>query len=112
MKKLLVASLVAGAFLITGNVFAANGKAIFQSKGCTTCHNPTKDQLAAGLGPSLKQVAAKYKGDEAGLVNFLSNKGKPRVAPDKFPIMQGQLGMLAGTPKGDLKAIAKFILSH
>lgn len=112
MKKFLVASLVAGSLFATSNLFAADGKALFANKGCTACHNPTKDQLAAGLGPSLKQVSTAYKGDEAGLVAFLSSKGKAKVAPAQFPIMQGQLAMLQGTSKGDLTALAKYIMSN
>ncbi len=92
--------------------FAASGKSKFTSKGCTACHHPSKDQLAMGLGSSLKMISVKYKGDKAGLVAFLQGKGKPRVAPQGYPIMRGQLARLSGMGKSDLNAIADFILNR
>lgn len=110
MRKFGIAALLF-ASVFAGSVFA-DGKALFASNGCTACHNPTKDQLSMGLGPSLKMVAAKYKGDDKGLVEFLQGKGKPRVAPEKYATMQGQIAMVKGKPEAELKDIAKFILSH
>lgn len=111
MKKLVIASVLAVSFAFAGSL-TAGGEATFKTKGCTACHHATKDQLAMGLGPSLKQIAAAYKGDKAGLVSFLQGKGKARVAPEKYAIMQGQLAMLAGMNKGQLTSLATYILKH
>ncbi|HIQ49523.1 MAG TPA: c-type cytochrome, partial [Aquifex aeolicus] len=48
MKKLILAGL-----LVAGVSLAADGKAIFQSKGCASCHQPAVDTV----GPSLKKIA-------------------------------------------------------
>ncbi|WP_461832619.1 c-type cytochrome [Aquifex sp.] len=103
MKKLLLA----GVFL-AGTVFAADGKAIFQSKGCTSCHQPSVDTV----GPSLKKIAQVYGNDVEGLVKFLKGEAQPKVDPPKFPIMKAQLTMLKGLSDAELKALAEFILSH
>lgn len=110
MKKVGVAVLVTG--LVFGGSLFADGKADFNASGCSACHNPKKDQLAMGLGPSLKMIAEKYKGDEAGMVAFLKGQGKPRVAPEKFATMQGQIATTKTWPDAKLNDVAKFILSN
>jgi len=115
MKKI-VSIVITLALTATASVYAdaAAGEHIYKKKGCSSCHHPTKDQLAMGMGPSYQQVSAKYKaaGGKAALVNFLAGKGKPIVAPAKFSTMKGQLRTtkkLSDAQRGDL---ADFILSH
>jgi cytochrome c len=53
MNKMLIK--ITGIFLIlsiSGIYANPNGKNIFNSKGCTACHQPNAD----ALGPSLKQI--------------------------------------------------------
>ncbi len=107
MKKLLF-SIVSGIFLISSFSLAADGKAIFQSKGCASCHNPTVDTV----GPSLKKIAAAYKGKEDELIAFLKGQHKAIVDPAKFPIMMSQLNVTKKLTDEELKALADFILSH
>jgi cytochrome c551/c552 len=115
MKKLitLVLSL---AFVTTGSVYAdkAAGEKLYKAKGCSSCHHPTKDQLASGMGPSYQQVSAAYKkgAGKAGLEKFMKGEGEAIVAPEKASIMKGQLKVtkkLTDAQRGD---IADFILSH
>ena len=107
MKKVIMA-VVMGAVISVGGAFAADGKAVFQSKGCTACHNPTVDTV----GPSLKKIAKAYAGKEQQLIEFLKGHGKAIVDPAKFPIMQPQLNQLKSLSDAELKALAEFILSH
>ncbi len=101
-------------FTIFGIVFmvsvsmAADGKAIFQSKGCSSCHNPTVETV----GPPLKKIAEAYKGKEEDLIKFLKGHGKAIVEPSKFPIMMSQLNVTKQLSDEELKALAEFILSH
>ncbi len=111
MKKLAIATLVS-ATVLAGGLSAADGKAIFTAKGCTACHNPTKDQTAMGLGPSLKQISAAYKGNKGNLTAFLKGNDKPIVAPEKYATMKGQIAMTKGLPAAELDALVTFLLSN
>jgi len=103
MKKFLIASLAFAGFAL-----AADGKAIFQSKGCTACHQPAADTV----GPSLKKIAQAYAGKEDQLVKYLKGQGKAIVDPAKEAIMRPQLAALKTLSDAELKALAQFILSH
>ncbi len=103
MRKLLALVVLAG-----GVAFAADGSAIFKSKGCASCHQPSADTV----GPSLKKIAKAYAGKEDQLVKFLKGQSNPVVWPNKFPIMKAQLTMVKSLPDDQLKALAKFITSH
>lgn len=117
MKKLVTISLIV-ALAGVGALFAdaAKGAKVYKKSGCASCHDPAKDQLGSGLGPSLKQISAAYKaaGGKDQLVEFLA-KGKKKtaiVAPKKFGVMKAQLRKtkkLSDAQRGDL---ADFILSH
>ena len=105
---ILVISLIAATAL---SIQAADeGQAFFEKRGCASCHHPTQDQSAKGLGPSVEQIADAYKDDRAGLVTFLKGSGGPRVYPDKFPMMQGPLAGLSTLPEEDLGKLADHIL--
>lgn len=103
MKKLMAAVLLAG-----GVGLSADGSAIFKSKGCASCHQPSADTV----GPSLKKIAKAYSGKKGDLVKFLQGKGKAIVDPAKEAIMKPQLTMIKNLPKEQLEALADFILSH
>ena len=117
MKKLVSISLIV-ALAGVGALFAnaANGEKVFNKLGCTSCHDPVKDQLGAGLGPSLKMIADAYNanGGRDKLLHFF-DKGKKSDAlidPKKFNIMKTQLKKvkkLSDAEKGDL---ADFILTR
>jgi len=84
-----------------------NGKKLFQTKGCNSCHQPAADTV----GPSLKKIAQTYSSADE-LVKFLKSEAKPKVWPDKFAIMKPQLMQLKGLSEQELKDLAAFILSH
>ena len=103
MKKLILTGL-----LVAGVALAADGKAIFQSKGCASCHQPAVD----GVGPSLKKIAQAYAGKEEQLVKYLKGQAEPIVDPAKAAIMNAQLAMIKNLSDAELKALAEFMLSH
>jgi len=71
MKKF-VSVVLSLAFAASASVYAdaAAGEKLYKSKGCSSCHNPTKDQMASGLGPSYVQVSAAYKGKKSQFRKF------------------------------------------
>jgi len=78
MRTALVIVAAAGA-LAAGLGFAQPGADILKAKGCLNCHETDKKKV----GPSFKDVAAKYKGDKAApgmLVGKLKEgKGHPKA---------------------------------
>ncbi len=103
MKKLLL-----GVVLLGGVSLAADGAAIFKSKGCASCHQPAVDTV----GPSLKKIAKAYEGKKDQLVKFLKGQAPAIVDPAKFPIMKAQLNTIKGLSDKELEALADFMLSH
>src|SRR3990170_4561317 len=79
MRTALVIVAAAGA-LAAGLGFAQPGADILKAKGCLNCHETDKKKV----GPSFKDVAAKYKGDK-GAPGMLVGKlkegtGHPKAA--------------------------------
>lgn len=77
MKSIVIAVIAVAGIAATG---AANAQeALAKSSGCMTCH----DMTAKKMGPSIKDIAAKFKGKadaEAMLVaNLAAAKGHPAV---------------------------------
>jgi cytochrome c len=75
MKATILILAVAGA-LSAGAVQAQD---VLQAKGCLGCHDVDKKKV----GPALKDIAAKYKGDKAAESRLISKvkeaKGHPKV---------------------------------
>lgn len=77
MKAMMIAAVAAAGVLAAGSASAS--EALAKSSGCLTCHAIDTKKM----GPSFKEVAAKYKGNAAAegkLVQALSTaKGHPEV---------------------------------
>jgi cytochrome c len=78
MKAALVVMVAAGA-LAAGVVKAQSGADVVKAKGCLGCHEADKKKV----GPSFKDVAAKYKGDQkaagALITKLKDGKGHPKA---------------------------------
>jgi cytochrome c len=79
VKAILVVVVAAGV-LVAGPGLAQSGADVLKAKGCLNCHDTDKKKV----GPSYKDVAAKYKdkqGAEGELVaKIKEGKGHPKVA--------------------------------
>ena len=79
MRMLRFVAAVAGA-IVAGAVLAQSGADVVKAKGCLTCHAVDQKKI----GPSYKDVAAKYKDDkgaEGKLVAKLKDgKDHPKIA--------------------------------
>ena len=107
MKKIMATAVLGFAISVTG-AMAADGGALFKSKGCGACHQAS----VKTVGPSLKQIAQAYKGKEGDLIKFLKGEAKPIVDPAKFGIMKPQLNTTKAMSDDELKAMAEFMLGH
>ena len=73
MRTMLAMVAIAGA-LAAGFGFAQSGAGVVKEKGCLNCHEVDKKKV----GPSFKDIAAKYKGDAkaAGMLAAKLKDGK------------------------------------
>lgn len=86
---------------------ASVGQKLYSDKGCLVCH-----QLNTKLvGPSVKDIAAAYSGNKAGLTAYLKGEGKSIVDPSQSSVMQPQIAITKALPADELDAIVDYILS-
>ncbi|MCI5120701.1 MAG: cytochrome C' [Candidatus Electrothrix sp. AUS4] len=99
MKSSVVA-LVVASLLVAGSAFASEELA--KKNNCMGCHQMD----AKAMGPSLKEIAAKYKDDAEGVATL--EKSIKEGSKDKW----GGMAMPPQAQAGDdAKAIAEWILS-
>jgi cytochrome c len=101
--KAFVMMVVTASALMMGGQAAAN-EALAKQSGCLACHGIDKKVL----GPGLKDIAAKYKGDksaEAKLVNKVKVGGSGVWGPMPMPANSPQV------KDADIQTIVKWILS-
>lgn len=102
MKAFLMAIAAAGSLMVA--MQASASQELAQKNGCLACHGVDKKIL----GPSYKDVAAKYKGNkeaEAKLIDKVKKGGSGVWGPMPMP---------ANSPKvsdADTKAIVQWILA-
>ncbi len=102
--KFLLSIVAVATMLLAGQANAADAQALAQKSGCLACHSIDKKVL----GPSYKDVAAKYKGDkgaEAKLVAKVKAGGSGVWGPMPMPANSPQV------KDEDIKTIVQWILS-
>lgn len=96
--------LVSGLF-ISQAAFADDGAALMKTKGCTACHHPTNKTV----GPSIKMIADKYKGD-AGAADKLAAKVR-KGGSGSFGTAMAMPPTPAAVSDADIKAMVAAILA-
>lgn len=102
MKRLIAASAASLGLLLAGAAQA--DEKLAQANGCMTCHQMDKKVL----GPSYKDIAAKYKGNktaEADLVKKIKAGGKGVWGDIPMPPN-------AHVKDADIQAIVKWVLTQ
>lgn len=108
MKSLMSMLVAAGVMVAAGQALAvddAAGTALAQKSGCLMCHAVDKKVL----GPSYKDVAAKYKGDKGAAAKLEAKIAKGGSGT------WGPIPMPANSPKvsdADIKTLTEWILAH
>jgi cytochrome c551/c552 len=87
-----------------------DGPTLFANGNCATCHTPDRDQQVVGLGPSLRQIAADYKGDRLGLLDFL-NGGPPKVNSAQYEVMKAQQALTRKLSAQDKNTLVDYLLT-
>ena len=107
MKALIMTVAAVGSLMLAGQASAVDAKAaeaLAQKSGCLACHSMDKKVV----GPSYKDIAAKYKGDktaEAKLIEKVKKGGSGVWGPIPMP---------ANSPHvkdADIKTMVQWILS-
>lgn len=87
-----------------------DGKELFISKTCATCHQPDVKLI----GPSIKDINKKYAENNASIVSFLKGDSSPIVDtdPGQVAIMNANINsFVKDLTDAELKAIEKYMLS-
>jgi len=99
----LAALSIAAAGLMLGTPVLADGQALATKHACMACHQVDKKVV----GPALKEVAAKYKGDktaEAKMIDKVKKGGSGVWGTIPMPPN-------AQVPDADIKAIVQWVLA-
>jgi cytochrome c len=85
------------------------GKTLFNSNACNTCHH---EQVKL-IGPSIKDIAVKYKIEKGNIVSFLQGQSKAIVDlnPGQIAMMKANLSITKSMKIKKLKAISEYIMS-
>jgi cytochrome c551/c552 len=101
--------LITVGFLLFGfGVKAEEGKDIFESLRCGSCHKVDIGKAT----PSPKEIAQAYKGKENQLQSYLKGEADPIVNPEKGGMMKRYVEKTKALKEGERNALADFILSH
>lgn len=101
MKSLISCVIVTASLTLAGSTFAAEVPAFAKAK-CGTCHALDKKII----GPSYKDIAAKYKGDKDAVSKMVANITKGGAFGWKFAAMPPK-GL--GASEAEIKTMAEFI---
>ena len=96
--------LLAAGLAFTGNALAENGEELAKKSNCLTCHAVDKKTL----GPSFKEIAAKYKDDkgaQAALEKKVRNGGSGTWGKMPMPATAKSVS------DDDIKGIVHWVLS-
>lgn len=96
--------LLSTGLLLSGNVLAAEGEALFRKNNCAACHQAARKSV----GPALKDIASKYRGDASAQAKLeakvrkggAGNWGSLPMAPTP-----------ASVSDADIKAMVSWILA-
>lgn len=103
MISTIIFAMAAGVFL--GSASAADGRAVFDSLKCVSCHKPVEKSVAV----SLAQIARAYESPEQ-LAGFFKGGSKAVIESEKPGMMKGQMPKLGALSAEEQKALADYIL--
>ncbi len=93
---------------VTEDPLLAEGKALFEGKGaCLACHKPNEKVI----GPSLAEISKIYKEQNASIVSFLKEEGKPLVDPSQYEVMKANFVITKAMSDDELKALETYVMS-
>lgn len=95
--------------LSTADQQIATGRELFETKGnCAACHQPEQRVI----GPSITEIVGIYKKENADIVEFLKENGKPIVDPSQYEVMKTNFAITKKMSDIELEAIEAYMYSH
>ena len=95
---------LASSLVVAGNALAESGETLAKNNNCLTCHAIDKKTL----GPSFKDVAAKYKDDKGAQASLEKKvRGGGAGVWGKMPMPATAMSV----SDGDIKEIVRWVLS-
>lgn len=88
---------------------AEKGATLFEGVGkCVTCHKPDVKLV----GPSLQDIAKKYKEQKASIATFLNGGHDPIVDPTQFEVMKANFVVTKAMTDEERQALEQYIYSQ
>jgi len=88
---------------------AEKGAALFEGVGkCVTCHKPNVKLV----GPSLQDIAKKYKEQNASIATFLNGEHEAIVDPTQFEVMKTNFVVTKAMTDEERQALEQYIYSQ
>ena len=86
----------------------ALGLELFEGTGnCFACHK--EDQKI--IGPSIVEIAKKYRDQQADMVEFLKGNGEPIVDPSQYEVMKTNFTITKAMSNEELEALEAYMMS-
>ncbi|UZO82001.1 c-type cytochrome [Aquimarina sp. ERC-38] len=84
------------------------GQKLYKGKGnCTSCHQLYKNSI----GPSIQEIVGIYKEQNADMIAFLKQEGKPIVKPEQYSVMKTNFAVLKTFSQEELEALTAYMYS-
>jgi cytochrome c551/c552 len=107
MNRILALAALAALLSLPAAALGTDGKAIFDANRCGACHK----EEAAGVGPSLKEIADLYAGNKSQMVSLLEGTGAPLKDTGKYErTMTRPIEKLKGLSAEELGALADYLV--
>ena len=107
MKQIIIWIISSVCIVVISTAMADEGKTIFKSQGCMSCH---KRESASKVNPSLAEISQAYKGKEEQLIKYLQGDSEAIVRPEKSNLMKRHIEKTKRLSQADLKALADYLL--
>lgn len=91
MKTIILVAAATAAMLSLGMANAQSGEDLAKAKKCMTCHEMEKKKV----GPSYKDIAAKYKGNKDAEAAIVAKLKDPKAHPAKVTATDAEWKTLA-----------------
>ena len=104
MKSVIASMIAAVSLMVAGSALAEDGAALLKKSNCMGCHTMDKKLV----GPSLVDIAKKYKGDSSAAAKLEAKVSKGGAG------VWGTMPMpaMANVKPEDVKAMVEFILAQ
>ena len=93
----------------TAKTLVELGQEIFEGRGnCASCHQLNQKII----GPSIQDIAQKYKENKGDIVAFLKGEAEPIVDPSQYEVMKTNFAITKTMSETELKSLEAYFYSN